>query len=237
LRIAERTSQLIISNSELEAFTYSVSHDLRAPLRAINGFSSILTNEYATSLDDEAKRLLFIICENVKKMDRLITDLLSLSRISRSEMTRMWPDMNAIVQAAYDLNSTGEDKKNISFIVHELPSAPCDPALIEQVWSNLISNAIKFTTPRIKRIIEISAYTEGRLVTYQIKDNGVGFNDKYTHKLFEVFQRLHKMEEFEGTGVGLAIVKRIISRHGGRVWAESREGEGSVFKFSLSLKE
>jgi PAS domain S-box-containing protein len=224
-RIAERTSQLLISNSELEAFTYSVSHDLRAPLRAINGFSSILSKEYSNSLDIEAKRLLNIICDNVKRMDRLITDLLSFSRLSRSEINFLRPDMNSIVRAAFDSNSSEEDRKKIS--------VPCDPSLMGQVWGNLISNAIKFTSPMIERKIEISGKKEGTRIVYEIKDNGVGFNPKYKDKLFEVFQRLHKMDEFEGSGVGLAIVKRIINRHGGTVSAEGREGEGACFTFSL----
>lgn len=235
-RIAERTSQLMISNSELEAFTYSVSHDLRAPLRAISGFSTILTREYKGSLDPEARRLLTIISDNVKKMDRLITDLLSFSRLSRSEINMLQPNMNSIVSAAYDSNSTVEDKKNIRFILHDLPDVPCDPTLIGQVWSNLISNAIKFTSPRIERSIEISAKKERTMVIFEIKDNGVGFNPKYKDKLFEVFQRLHRMEDFEGSGVGLAIVKRIVNRHGGDVFAEGREGGGSTFRFTLPRK-
>jgi PAS domain S-box-containing protein len=232
-RIAERTSQLTTSNNELEAFTYSVSHDLRAPLRAINGFSTILSKEHSGSLDDEAKRLLNIIRDNVKRMDRLITDLLAFSRLSRSEINLLSPSMNAIVRAAFDSNSTDEDKKNIRFILHDLPNVPCDPSLMGQVWGNLISNSIKFTTPMIDRIIEISGKKEKFRVVYEIKDNGVGFNPKYKDKLFEVFQRLHKMDEFEGSGVGLAIVKRIINRHGGVVSAEGKEGAGSRFTISL----
>jgi PAS domain S-box-containing protein len=232
-RITERTSELLISNKELEAFTYSVSHDLRAPLRAINGFSSILIKEYGSALDSEAKRMLNIICDNVKKMDRLITDLLAFSRLSRSEINLLRPKMKSIVNAAIDSNSPEEDRKSISFIVHDLPDVPCDPTLIGQVWGNLISNAIKFTSPRIERIIEISAERVGKMIVYEIKDNGVGFNPKYKDKLFEVFQRLHKMDEFEGSGVGLAIVKRIVNRHGGKVEAEGEEGEGATFRFSL----
>jgi PAS domain S-box-containing protein len=232
-RIAERTSQLLNSNNELEAFTYSVSHDLRAPLRAINGFSSILTKEYSDCLDNEAKRLLNIICDNVKKMDRLITDLLAFSRLSRSEINLLRPSMNSIVKAAFESNSTDEDRKKIRFILQDLPNVPCDPSLMGQVWGNLISNAIKFTSPMIERIIEISGKREGTMVVYEIKDNGVGFNPTYKDKLFEVFQRLHKMDEFEGSGVGLAIVKRIINRHGGVVSAEGKEGKGSTFTISL----
>jgi PAS domain S-box-containing protein len=234
-RIAERTYQLLTSNSELEAFTYSVSHDLRAPLRAISGFSNILTREYSGSLDEEAKRLLKIICDNVKKMDRLITDLLAFSRLSRSEINLLRPGMNSIVKAAYDTNSTDEDRKNIRFILNDLPDVPCDPSLMGHVWGNLISNAIKFTSPMVERIIEISGKKEGSMVLYEIRDNGVGFNPKFKDKLFEVFQRLHKMDEFEGSGVGLAIVKRIINRHGGFVSAESKEGKGSTFRISLPV--
>lgn len=232
-RIEERTSQLLSSNNELEAFTYSVSHDLRAPLRAINGFSTILANEFGDSLDSEAKRMLHIICDNVKKMDRLITDLLAFSRLSRSEINMLRPQMNDIVKSAYESNSSEEDRKKIKFILHDLPDVVCDPSLMEQVWSNLISNSIKFTSPKIERIIEISGSKSGKMVSYEIKDNGVGFNPKYKDKLFEVFQRLHKMEDFEGSGVGLAIVKRIINRHGGDISADSTEGTSSVFTFSL----
>ncbi len=233
-RIAERTSQLLISNNELEAFTYSVSHDLRAPLRAINGFSTILSREYSGCLDLEAKRLLNIICDNVKKMDRLITDLLAFSRLSRSEINLHRTAMNSIVSAAFDSNSSDEDRKNIRFILHDLPDVPCDPTLMGQVWGNLISNSIKFTSPMKERIIEISGKRDGnKTVIYEIKDNGVGFNPKYKNKLFEVFQRLHKMDEFEGSGVGLAIVKRIVNRHGGVVSAEGKEGLGSKFTISL----
>ena len=181
----------------------------------------------------EAKRMLTIICDNVKKMDRLITDLLAFSRLSRSEINLLRPDMNSIVKAAYESNSSEEDRKNVNFILHDLPDVPCDPSLMRQVWGNLISNAIKFTSPRIERIIEISGRKDGTRVIYEIKDNGVGFNPKYKDKLFEVFQRLHKMDEFEGSGVGLAIVKRIINRHGGNVEASGMEGVGSTFKFSL----
>jgi PAS domain S-box-containing protein len=232
-RITERTSQLLTANNELEAFTYSVSHDLRAPLRAINGFSSILVREYASKLEPEGIRMLNIICDNVNKMDRLITDLLSFSRLSRSEINLLRPKMNSIVTAAINSNSTEEDRRNISFIIHDLPDVHCDPILMGQVWGNLISNAIKFTSPRKMRTIEISSKKEGSMVIYEIKDNGVGFNPKYKAKLFEVFQRLHRMDEFEGSGVGLAIVKRIINRHGGKVEAEGKEGAGATFKFSL----
>jgi PAS domain S-box-containing protein len=232
-RIAERTSQLLNSNGELEAFTYTVSHDLRAPLRAIYGFSAILAKEYSGRIDAEANRMLTIICENVKKMDRLITDLLAFSRLSRSEINLLRPTMNSVVKSAFDSNSTEEDKKNIRFILHDLPDAPCDPSMLAQVWGNLISNSIKFTSPRIERTIEISGKKDGSMVIYEIKDNGVGFNPKYKDKLFEVFQRLHKMGEFEGSGVGLAIVKRIINRHGGDVSGEGEEGAGSLFRFTL----
>jgi PAS domain S-box-containing protein len=232
-RIAERTRQLENINSELEAFTYSVSHDLRAPLRAINGFSNILLSDYSSSLDDEAKRLLSVIYSNVLKMDHLITDLLSLAKISRSSILMEKVDMNSLVKNVYEAISTPEEKQKISFIVNALPDARCDSVLMGQVWNNLISNAIKFSSPRINRKIEISGRKEEDTAFYEIRDNGVGFNPKYSHLLFDVFQRLHKMNEFEGTGVGLAIVKRIVQRHGGNVWAEGDEGFGAVFSFSL----
>jgi PAS domain S-box-containing protein len=232
-RIQDRTAQLRNINTELEAFTYSVSHDLRAPLRAINGFSTILEKEYNDILPGEGKRLLRIICDNVRKMDRLITDLLAFSRLSKSEINLLQSDMTRMVKNTWEAMTDERDRNSITFELQSLPDAACDPLLIGQVWSNLISNAIKFTAPVQNRKISVSGKRKNGEIIYEIDDNGVGFNAIYSEKIFEVFQRLHKAEDFDGSGVGLAIVKRIVNRHGGKVWATAKEGSGSSFMFSL----
>jgi PAS domain S-box-containing protein len=236
-RVVERTAQLEEANKELEAFSYSVSHDLRAPLRAIDGFSRIVVEEYAKKLDAEGKRLLNVIRANTQKMDELITDLLSLSRFTRSEMQFSRVNMSTLANSIYHEIALPEVQKNFSFSVAPIPDAYCDHSLIRQVWTNLISNAVKFTTPNDVRTIEIGSRCEDGMNIYSIKDSGVGFNSEYAHKLFGVFQRLHKAEEFEGTGVGLAIVQRVIHRHGGRVWAEGKVGEGATFFFSIPRRQ
>ncbi len=236
-RVAERTSQLEAANKELEAFSYSVSHDLRAPLRAIDGFSRIIVEEYAKNLDAEGHRLLNVIRANTQKMDELITDLLSLSRFTQSEMQFSRVDMSELANSIYQEIVSPKVQKKFSFSVAAIPDAYCDRSLIRQVWNNLISNAVKFTTPNDVRTIEIGSRLEDGMNIYFIKDSGVGFNPEYAHKLFGVFQRLHKAEEFEGTGVGLAIVQRIIHRHGGRVWAEAKVGEGATFFFSIPNRQ
>jgi PAS domain S-box-containing protein len=232
-RVVKRTAQLEAANKELEAFSYSVSHDLRAPLRAIDGFSRIIVEDYAKKLDAEGKRLLNVIRANTQKMDELITDLLSLSRFTRNEMQFSRVDMSKLANSIYREIASPEVQKNFSFSVAAIPDVYCDHSLIRQVWINLISNAVKFTTPNDVHTIKIGSHFDNGMNIYSIKDSGVGFNPEYSHKLFGVFQRLHKAEEFEGTGVGLAIVQRIIHRHGGRVWAEGRVGEGATFFFSI----
>lgn len=236
-RVEARTAQLAASNKELEAFAYSVSHDLRAPLRAIDGFSRILEKEYAHSLDAEGLRLLGVIRQSTANMDRLITDLLALSRVSRSALRISRIDMTAMAQAVYQEIASPEVLEKFTFIVNDLPPAPGDPTLIRQVWVNLISNAIKYTLPRPECVIEISGWAKDGLCTYLVQDSGVGYNPQYQDKLFGLFQRLHKAGEFEGTGVGLAIVQRIIHRHGGQVWSESEVGKGAKFYFTLPEKE
>ncbi len=232
-RVVERTSQLEAANKELEAFSYSVSHDLRAPLRAIDGFSRIVVEEYANKLDAEGNRLLNIIRANTQKMDELITDLLALSRFTRNEMQFSRVDMAVLASSIYHEIASPEVQEKISFKVQPLPDAYCDSALMRHVWTNLFSNAIKFTAPKSVRKIEVTGYCENGMNLYSVKDSGVGFDPAYTDKLFGVFQRLHTTAEFEGTGVGLAIVQRIIHRHGGRVWAEGTVGEGATFFFSI----
>lgn len=236
-RVSERTAQLEAANKELEAFSYSVSHDLRAPLRAIDGFSRILSEEYSKKLDVEGKRLVDVVCANTKKMDELITDMLDLSRVSRNEMNLSRVDMKALANSIFHETAPPEIRQKFSFSVAPVPDADCDPNLMRQVWRNLISNAVKFTIPSDMRTIEIGGRTEAGMNLYFIRDSGVGFDPRYVHKLFGVFQRLHKAEDFEGTGVGLAIVQRIIHRHGGKVWAEGRVGEGATFWFSIPRRE
>jgi PAS domain S-box-containing protein len=235
-RVLERTTQLEAANKELEAFSYSVSHDLRAPLRAIDGFSKFVLEDYENKLDSEGKRLLKLIRSNTQKMDQLITDLLALSRVTRSELNLSGINMTQMAISIFNEIAGPDISYKISLKVDPLPEGYADPTYMRQVWTNLIANAIKFSSKKKKPIIKICGYTENGFNVYFVKDNGVGFNPEYAHKLFGVFQRLHKSEDFEGTGVGLAIVQRIIYRHGGKVWAESEEGKGAVFYFNLKVR-
>jgi PAS domain S-box-containing protein len=232
-RVMVRTSQLEEANKELQAFAYSVSHDLRAPLRAIDGFSKFVLEDYSSKLDSEGQRFLGLIRSNTKKMDKLITDILALSRITRSEHKKSKVDMTKMALSMFNEAASPEIQKRMKFVLGELPKSSADPIYIKQVWINLISNAIKFSSQKKKPEIKIDGYVEKGFNVYYIKDNGVGFNPEYSLKLFGVFQRLHKADEFEGTGVGLAIVQRIIHRHGGSVWANGKEGKGATFYFSL----
>ena len=232
----EHIAKVEVANRELESFAYSVSHDLRAPLRAINGFSRIIMEDYADKLDTEGNRLLNIVRANSQKLDVLITDLLSLTRVARAEVRREKIDMSALVHSVYRELSISEEN-NLDFSVEDVPTAFGDPVLLRQVWFNVIENAIKYTRKQDKRLIRVGGYREKGFSIYFVKDNGVGFNPQYTHKLFGIFQRLHNSEEFEGTGIGLAIVQRIIHRHEGKVWAEGQENQGAIFYFSLPVKE
>ncbi len=245
-RVAARTAQLAASNKELETFAYSVSHDLRAPLRAIDGFSRILQEGYAQKLDSEGMRLLDVVRDNTKRMDHLITDLLALSRVGRSELQYSPIDMATMANSIYHELATPEVLERFVFRVSGLPYVTGDPTLMRQVWANLISNSIKYTTPigdpaapggKRECVIEVSGWIKDGYCTYEIKDNGVGFNPKYSDKLFGLFQRLHKAGEFEGTGVGLAIVQRIIHRHGGKVWGEGQVGAGASFYFTITERQ
>jgi PAS domain S-box-containing protein len=236
-RVIERTAQLEAANSELQAFAYSVSHDLRAPLRAIDGFSKFVLEDYGSKLDSEGQRLLGLVRSNTQKMDKLITDILSLSRVSRTEHKKSAIDMTKMALSMYNEAALPEIQQKIELIIDPLPGVFADPTFIKQVWINLLSNAIKFSSLSKNPEIRIGGYNEGKSNVYFVRDNGVGFNPEYSHKLFGVFQRLHKVTEFEGTGVGLAIVQRIILRHGGKVWAESKEGYGATFYFSLPVSE
>lgn len=236
-KVKERTAQLEAANKELEAFSYSVSHDLRAPLRAVDGYVRILMEDYGTSLDEEGKRICHVISNSAKQMGVLIDDLLALSRLGRAELQPILLDMESMVRSIYLEITTKEEQERMQFHIGTLPKAYGDPTLLRQVWINLISNAIKFSSKKQQGIIEISA-TEGESdVIYTIRDYGEGFDMQYVDKLFGVFQRLHSSKEFEGTGVGLAIVHRIITRHGGKVWAEGVPNEGATFHISLKKGE
>ncbi|MHB8810425.1 MAG: ATP-binding protein [Desulfobulbaceae bacterium] len=233
-RVRARTMQFEAANKELEAFSYSVSHDLRAPLRAVDGFTRMLLEEFAPRLDGEGKRICAIISESARAMGKLIDDLLAFSRAGRSALRSSAIDMTTLAQAVFKEAATPEDRGRIDFQVTPLPPAVGDPSLIHQVWLNLLANALKFTAKKQLAVIRVGAEHQGHEIVYFVRDNGAGFDMRYADKLFGVFQRLHSTKEFEGTGVGLAIVQRIIKRHGGRIWAEGEPGKGATFYFTLS---
>ena len=232
-RVAERTNQLEESNKELEAFSYSVSHDLRAPLRIVDGFTHILLKNHLSQLDDEGKHVCYAISKGARNMGRLIDDLLAFSQCGRAAMRPSMVDMAAMARAVLFIVTTPEDRERIDYQVSPLPSVVGDATLLRQVWINLLSNAVKFSSRKERALIEVGAELQEGAVVYSVRDNGDGFDMKYAGKLFGVFQRLHSETEFEGTGVGLSIVQRIILRHGGRVWAEGATGKGATFQFSM----
>jgi signal transduction histidine kinase len=234
-RVRDRTAQLEAANKELEAFSYSVSHDLRAPLRAIDGFASVLADDHASQLDSEGLRVLGVIRKETARMGHLINDLLAFARASRGEMRSVPIDLSALAQTVFDECASLAPKRKIRLKLEPPLPAQGDPSLIRQVLTNLLSDAIKYTKPREMAEIELGCRVDGSEHVYWIKDNGVGFDPRYSGKLFGIFQRLHREEEFEGTGVGLALVQRIIHRHGGRVWAEGRQNEGATFFFTLPI--
>jgi light-regulated signal transduction histidine kinase (bacteriophytochrome) len=221
------------TNAELESFSYSVSHDLRAPLRAIHGFARILLEDHRTQVDAEAQRLLGVIDENTKRMGQLIDDLLAFSRLGRKELETAPVDMTELVQGVADGLRRGEGDRQLDVMIAALPPARGDRDLLRQAITNLLQNALKFTRLRPVARINVGTRADGGETVYFVKDNGAGFDERYAGKLFGVFQRLHRVDEFEGTGVGLAIVQRIIHRHGGRVWAEGKVDEGATFYFTL----
>lgn len=226
--------QILLLNKELESFAYSVSHDLRAPLRSVNGYTKILQEDYADKLDAEGIRVLNIIINSAARMNHLIDDLLNFSRLGRKALDIAPLDMTALVRAAcQEVAEPERAQRTIHCEVHTLLNCPGDPSLIRQVWINLMSNAVKYTRGKAVAEIEITSKMAGHEVQYCVRDNGIGFDMAYQHKLFQVFQRLHHAQDFEGTGVGLAIVHRIVTRHGGSVWAESEAGQGAAFYFSL----
>jgi light-regulated signal transduction histidine kinase (bacteriophytochrome) len=232
-RVEERTAALEAANHELEAFSYSVSHDLRAPLRAIQGFARILRDEYASHLPDQAQHYLHLVQGSAQHMGQLIEDLLAFARLSRQPLTTQPVAPADLVRHVLNDLRALQGERRIDFRMGALPRCQADPALLTQVFVNLLANAIKFTSRREVAVIEVGWREEQGEPVYFVKDNGVGFDMAYGDKLFGVFQRLHRTEEYEGTGVGLAIVQRIIHRHGGRIWAEAAVDQGATFYFTL----
>ena len=232
-RVTMRTAELEAANQELEAFSYSVSHDLRAPLRAINGFAGIILEDFSSQLPEEGRRYLERIRNGGQRMGELIDDLLAFSRLSRQLVSRQSVSMLRLAQEALDELKPLREGRQIEFQMGNLPEGLGDSTLLKQIWINLISNAIKYTRGRESAIIEIGCTAKNSENIYFVRDNGAGFDMKYVSKLFGVFQRLHRADEFEGTGVGLAIVQRIVHRHGGRVWAQAEVNQGATFYFTL----
>jgi signal transduction histidine kinase len=220
-------------NKELEAFTYSVSHDLRAPLRSINGYAQILEQDHSDKLNAEGVRVIQVIMRNARRMGKLIDDLLDFSRLGKKELNWAEINMNEVVNDLVKEFKESEANRTIEFRVDTLHNAKGDVDMIRQVWLNLISNAVKYSNKNPRAEIEIGSTANGNIIQYFVRDNGVGFDMKYAEKLFNVFQRLHSVQEFDGTGVGLAIVNRIVSRHNGYVHAESKPGKGATFYFGL----
>lgn len=236
-RVEERTAELAATNKELEAFTYSVSHDLRSPLRHIDGFSQLLVEEHGAELSEPARGYLGKVRGGAQQMGQLIDDLLAFSRVGRRELHVHITGLNSLVEEVRRELGEAGDQRQIEWRIEQLPFVECDPALMKQVFVNLLSNAVKFTRPRNPARIEVGqCQWKGQPAIY-VRDNGVGFSMKYADKLFGVFQRFHRQEDFEGTGVGLATVQRIIHKHGGHVWAEAKLDKGTTFYFSLGAAE
>ncbi|MDB5272319.1 MAG: hypothetical protein JWO58_686 [Chitinophagaceae bacterium] len=235
--LEQQAEQLKQANEELETFSYSVSHDLKAPLRSLEGFSKLLIENYKGKFDEDADRWLQFIAGNANRMGVLINDILNFSRISRSSVNKSHVHMQPIVEKLFDLEKNNYPNKVIELHLSDLPDVYGDPTMLGQVWQNLISNALKYSSKNELIIVTINGRTDQQTVQYSIQDNGVGFDEKYKDKLFGVFQRLHRTEEFEGTGVGLAIVNRIIQKHSGSIQVNSELGKGTTFAFSLPLQK
>jgi signal transduction histidine kinase len=246
--VLDRTAQLETAIKELDSFSYSVSHDLRAPLRAIDGFSRIVLEDYGATLASEGKAYLQMVRDNTRQMGQLVDDLLAFARLGRQSLTKQTVDPDSIVRRCLEEMVQEQVGREVEIVIGDLPTCHADPTLIKQVWTNLLANALKYTRKREVARIEIGSRIEPRVeadgqpafgdgagteVIYFVKDNGAGFDMKYAGKLFGVFQRLHRSVDYEGTGVGLAIVQRIVQRHGGRIWAEAKLDEGATFSFTL----
>jgi PAS domain S-box-containing protein len=235
--LEQRVHEVQAANSELEAFSYSVSHDLRAPVRAMTGFARILEEEHAARLDGEGHRLLQVIRTNAGKMGDLIDGLLALSFLGRQRMKKGEVGMTELASEVVEEARQQESSRSLEIGVQPLPATRGDRAMLRQVFTNLVSNALKFTRDRSPSVIEIGACPKGAEIVYYVKDNGAGFDMRYAHRLFGVFQRLHSEREFQGTGIGLALVQRIVHQHGGRVWAEGVIGQGATVYFTLPGNE
>jgi len=235
-RVRKRTEQLELANRELEAFSYSVSHDLRAPLRHINGFVDILRSSSGPALDKESRGFLDTIADSARQMGKLIDDLLAFSRMGRTELRFAPVKLSTILHEALQELRGDSQGRNVQWNIEPLPAVHGDPAMLRQVFINLLSNALKYTREISPAVIEVKAVETPEEHVISVRDNGVGFDPSYAHKLFGVFQRLHAAHEFPGTGIGLAIVRRVVARHGGRVWAEGAVGRGATFHFSLPKK-
>jgi signal transduction histidine kinase len=232
-KLAEKTGELSEAVQDLEAFSYSVSHDLKAPVRAIEGFSRMLMREHSVASESDRLNMIDTIYSNTRRMSRLIDDLLTFSRTSRKKVKKAELNLYAMTAKVFEQLRHLTPERDIQFHLAELPPAIGDRSLIEQVMVNLLANAIKFTRDKKTAIIEVGGRTESKETIYYIKDNGAGFDEKFAGKLYEVFQRLHSHDEYEGSGIGLSIVQNIIKRHGGRVWAEGKVNEGATFYFAL----
>ena len=237
LKVVQRTNQLEAANKELESFSYSVSHDLRAPLRSISGFTEVLMQSYSDQLDEKGQHYMKTIVDNTAKMGKLIDHLLTFSRLGKKILTKRMLHMNELIQSVFAELQTQPYAKNCNLITHTLLPVYADYELIHQVLINLLGNALKYSSKREKPLVEVNSYSEKGKTVYAIKDNGAGFDMQYYDKLFAVFQRLHSVKEFDGTGVGLSIAQRIIAKHEGEIWAEGKVNEGATFYFSLPDKQ
>jgi light-regulated signal transduction histidine kinase (bacteriophytochrome) len=232
-RVRERTAQLEATVEELSAFSYSIAHDLRAPLRAIHSYAQILHDDCASQLDGQAEGYLQRVSDSALRMGQLIDDLLAFTQLNHEPLRKREIAMTELVRQALDELRPGYAQRQIEFTLRDLPVCQADPALLKQVWVNLLDNALKFTRQQTGARIEVGYHEEQGKPIYFVRDNGVGFDMQYEPQLFGVFQRLHRREDYEGTGIGLAITKRIVQRHGGRIWAEAALGQGTTFFFTL----
>jgi light-regulated signal transduction histidine kinase (bacteriophytochrome) len=233
----QRTAELEAANRELEAFSYTVSHDLRTPLRAIDGFARIVLEECASQIPPKAQDHLDRVLKSVKLMGELVDNLLEFSRLGRRPLNKRTVDTSRLVRLCVEELHAEQKDRQVEIVIDDLPDCHGDPALLKQAFLNLLSNALKYTRTREHARVEVGGCTQGGEQRYFVRDNGVGFDMRYANKLFGVFQRLHPAEEYEGTGVGLAIVQRVVYRHGGHVWADAQIGKGATFYFTLPVAE